>query len=233
MLNFGNKDFRNMQEQVLLNAEQIQAIKSLQLRGLSLTGHVDGEWGLPLDAAKGDVYLVGYSAPYELYVRTGDIIYERNDDDVQIISDTGFRNLGQYPAPGPVGPEGATGEKGETGSRGSVFHVGSTYPESPAIDDYYLALNGRVYRFNGESWVYALSIRGPQGPQGNKGESIQGPKGDPGPRGERGYAASAVIVKGKLNNIQELPDPDLVERNAAYVIGTNIYGITGEDDNLA
>ena len=58
MLNFGNKDFRNMQEQVLQNAEEIQAIKSLQLRGLELTGVVSRVIDLPVDAADGDIYLV-------------------------------------------------------------------------------------------------------------------------------------------------------------------------------
>ena len=55
MLNFGNKDFRNMQEQVLLNAEEIQALKSLQIGGLSLTGKITTADSLPVDAVDGEI----------------------------------------------------------------------------------------------------------------------------------------------------------------------------------
>lgn len=133
MLNFGNKEFRNIQEQVLLNAEEIQALKQLQANGVSIAGQVNSVLSLPSNAANGDAYLVGETSPYTLHIKIADE----------------FVNMGTFPAPGPQGIKGSKGDVGATGSRGSVFHVGSDFPTDVSIDDYFLAFDGKIHRYDG------------------------------------------------------------------------------------
>lgn len=132
MLNFGNKEFRNIQEQVLLNAEEIQALKQLQANGVSIAGQVSSVLSLPSNATNGDAYLVGETSPYTLHIKIADE----------------FVNMGPFPAPGPRG-KGSKGDVGATGSRGSVFHVGSDFPTDVSIDDYFLAFDGKIHRYDG------------------------------------------------------------------------------------
>jgi hypothetical protein len=78
MLNFGNKEFRNLQEQVLKNMDDIDAIKEGSLViaefGIKIIGHVDDSSELPdpseYEGDYGDAYLVGESDPYDYYVFT-------------------------------------------------------------------------------------------------------------------------------------------------------------------
>lgn len=78
MLNFGNKEFRNLQEQVLKNMDDISAIKDGSLViaefGIKVIGHVYSAEDLPdpaeYEGEYGDAYLVGESDPYDYYVFT-------------------------------------------------------------------------------------------------------------------------------------------------------------------
>ena len=56
MLNFGNKEFRNLQEQVLENMKNIK-----DLQDLALVGEIE-------DPEAGQMAAVGSAAPYTLYV---------------------------------------------------------------------------------------------------------------------------------------------------------------------
>ena len=76
MLAFGNKEFRNLQEQVLENMKQIDDIKQaavvLDEFGIKVGGQIESADDLPdpeeYEGDFGDAYAVGTEAPYELYI---------------------------------------------------------------------------------------------------------------------------------------------------------------------
>ena len=75
MLNFGNKEFRNLQEQVLKNMEDIASIEDIinlaSLVGIKVNGVLEDASLLPEDPELGDTYAVGEAAPYELFSYDG------------------------------------------------------------------------------------------------------------------------------------------------------------------
>lgn len=152
MLKYGNKEIRNLQEQVYKNQQDIAAMQEvtyvLDEFGIKVVGEVDSLEDLPTveeykeaheDWAYGDAYAVGTEAPYALYILT------RAGDEVQV--DHWF-DIGEFPAPGPQGPQGAQGPQGPQGRQGEKGDAGATGPQGQ---------------------------QGEQGPQG-----IQGIQGDPG-----------------------------------------------------
>lgn len=150
MLAFGNKEFRNLQEQVLENMKNIQDIMDgttvLAEFGIKVIGQVDSAEDLPdpdeYDGEYGDAFVVGTEAPYDYYIFTRAF---EGDPTPQ------WFDLGVFPQPGPQGPQGATGA---TGAQGPQGETGAQGPQ-------------------GET-----GLQGPQGPQGPQG--IQGLKGDTG-----------------------------------------------------
>ena len=64
---YDNKTYRNLQQQVKENMEDIARLQDLKLVGLDVTGIVPTYDDLP-EAEQGDVYAVGTEAPFELYV---------------------------------------------------------------------------------------------------------------------------------------------------------------------
>ena len=102
MLKFGNREFRNLQEQVLKNMCDIQDIEQgatvLAAFGIKVVGQVNQVSDLPAPATYkgnlGDAFLVGTEAPYLYY------IYAKAYDGQE---QAAFYNLGQFPLPGPKG----------------------------------------------------------------------------------------------------------------------------------
>jgi len=88
MLKYGNKEIRNLQEQVEANMRNIQDIIAGQpiiahMEGdLNLVGAVDTAEELPdpetYEGKIGDMYVVGIEAPYDVYVFTK--IYENENE---------------------------------------------------------------------------------------------------------------------------------------------------------
>ena len=125
MLKFGNKEFRNLQEQVYKNMSDIANIKTsglvLDEFGIKVVGQESSVANMPTvadykennpDWEYGDAYAIGSEAPYDLYILTR--------EDANHVSDYWF-NIGEFPAPGPQGeqgPEGPQGPQGETGNPG-------------------------------------------------------------------------------------------------------------------
>ena len=156
MLAFGNKEFRNLQEQVLKNMNDIKNIEEGSLViaefGIKVIGQVADASELPdpstYEGDYGDSYLVGESDPYDYYVFTRAF---ENDEEPQ------WLNIGVFPQPGPQGPQGETGETGAQGPKGDKGDKGDTGETGP---------------------------QGPQGEKGDTGETgatgAQGPKGDAG-----------------------------------------------------
>ena len=105
MLKFGNREFRNLQEQVLKNMCDIQDIEQgatvLAAFGIKVVGQVDQVSDLPAPTTYtgnlGDAFLVGTQAPYLYY------IYAKAYDGQE---QAAFYNLGQFPQPGPKGDQG-------------------------------------------------------------------------------------------------------------------------------
>ena len=250
MLKFENKEFRNLQEQVLKNAVDIQNILQgnnvLNQFGIKVIGQINTPAELPpvstFQGEYGDAYAVGTSAPYSLYIWTRNI--DNNSD--------GWFNIGLFPQAGPQGPQGTIGETGPQGERGnSVFTYNEDAPSSlmtleqmtnvgwKSGDTYINALSGDVWvlQYNvsmaGYNWMLRGNIRGPQGVQG-----IQGPKGDTGaigpqgPQGPQGDPGDIIKIVDILKSTNELPAPTTVSHTTGYLVGTaapyHLYIIVGE-----
>ena len=65
---YDNKTYRNLQQQVKENMENIAELQDMQLVGLSVAGIVEDTTKLPETAEQGQVYAVGSAKPFELYV---------------------------------------------------------------------------------------------------------------------------------------------------------------------
>ena len=208
MLTIDGKEFRNLEEQVKKNKDDIEKFKYeegvLNQFGIKVIGKITNESKLPSvedfkenypEWEYGDAYAVGTEPPYTLFVLT------RAQSETEV--DYWF-NIGKFPNPGAQGPTGATGPqgpKGETGPQGPTGpqgQTGATGPQGPTGPQ---GLQG---------------IQGPQGPQGNPGENFR--------------------IMGILNGISQLPEPTSEKRNEAYLIDVSgynhLYIITGDEDNL-
>ena len=103
MLAFGNKEFRNLQEQVLENMKNIEAIEGGSMVigefGIKVIGQVASPSDLPdpetYEGEYGDAFLVGATTPYDYY------IYTRAFENEEYPT---WFNIGVFPAPGPQGP---------------------------------------------------------------------------------------------------------------------------------
>ena len=122
MLKFGNKEFRNLQEQVKKNMDDIMFILQeegvLNEFGIKVVGQEQSVIDMPTvdnykednpDWEYGDAYAVGTEAPYELYILTR--ANGTHPDDY-------WFNIGEFPMPGPQGEEGPQGQDGPQGPTG-------------------------------------------------------------------------------------------------------------------
>lgn len=107
MIVIKGKEYRNLEEQVLKNKDDIDTTKQLSMLGIKVVGQVETAEEIPAgEYDYGDSFLVGEEAPFDLYVWT------RGNE--QTPSDH-WTNLGPMNLIGPQGPK---GDKGETGARG-------------------------------------------------------------------------------------------------------------------
>lgn len=235
MLTFNDKQYRNLEEQVLKNKEDItDLITKANISDLGIkivtAEPFASESDLPLPYAGdyGDAFLVG-EVPYELYVWT------RADNEYNgQWFDWGELNAPSV-VPGPIGPQGI---QGEAGTRGSLWYSQSGRPTNivgvnnndQAVD----GTTGDLYQFVNGVWQLTGNIRGPQGIQGIQGiQGLTGPVGPQGIQGPKGDAADVVDIRGTLDNVDQLPMVDTVPRNTAYLIpddtgAEHIWLIIGE-----
>ena len=226
MITVNGKELRNLEEQVQANKNNIERIiegeELLARLGIKVVGQVEDSSDLPnpvtYDGEFGDAYLVGTETPYDYYIYTRP--FEREVDPQ-------WFNLGPFPVAGPQGPQGVPGPKGADGVRGSQWFSGTGQPTTTSgynIGDYYINVGtGNIWHLHDvdgvAKWLLEGNIKGPQGPvgpQGPRGE--QGPQGEQGPEGPVGPTGPTVEIIGHLANIDQLPDPNSVARNAAYLI---------------
>jgi hypothetical protein len=178
MLNFGNKEFRNIQEQVLKNKEDIEWMitqeGTLNSFGIKIVGEVADVSDVPSVAdykeeyenwGYGDAYAVGTEEPYELYILTRANSTHPNDY---------WFDLGEFPLTGPQGEEGPQGEIGITPNISTASTVSTLSPGQSATVS--------VTRSGPDATptlTFAFGI--PQGAQGIQGEQgiqgVQGPQG--------------------------------------------------------
>lgn len=219
MFQLNNKEYRNLEEQVLKNKEDIarhyEITRVLNDFGIRVIGRLATKE--ELDAVStdnlnyGDAYAIGAAAPYTFYIWT-----RANNE-----SDTDYWfNMGELAIAGP---------QGEPGPAVTAISISSTtfYP---------------TFTFsNGNSLTVPTSIRGPRGAVGPTGETgpqgvpgIPGPMGPIGPRGEQGPQGPAGSFKilGTLSSPELLPDPTTMEMGSAYIIYeggvSHLYVITGD-----
>ena len=225
MIKIDNIEYRNLEEQVQKNKEDIAAHynmdRVLAEFGIRIIGTLDTAEELPEDFAGdyGDAYAVGTTAPYDFYIWTRASINTGHETDYWL-------NVGQLAIVGPEGPQGPQGEKGETGAtgaRGSSWTSGLTNPSQTtgyrAGDQWLNTVNGMVFEFLGGKWQAKQSLKGPQGNQGPKGD--KGDKGDPGERGPQGIPAPAVSIVGVITDVDQLPPANTADPTEAYLQETN------------
>lgn len=216
-------EYRNLEEQVLKNKQDIAEFKdsSIFLNGLGI--HVLGIvslYELPETADEfGDAYLVGVASPYNLYVWT-----RANPDAGE--DEPYWVNLGNLAI---TGPQGAVGPKGDTGN--GISNVGVVSYEDTSS---YTKTTLRFYYTDGNSKTIVVQAkRGSQGIQGIQGiQGVQGPAGPAGPAGPRGDVGGFVHIIAKLNSTSELPSPStLQDLTKAYLVGdlNELYIQVGAD----
>ena len=128
MLKFGNKEFRNLQEQVLKNMRDIENLVAsgmiLDEFGIKVVGQEASIVDMPTveaykeaheDWAYGDAYAIGTEEPYTLYILTR--ANETHAEDY-------WFDIGEFPAVGPQGPQGPQGEVGPQGQTGATGPAG-------------------------------------------------------------------------------------------------------------
>ena len=230
MLTIDGKQYRNLEEQVRKNKEDIQSIIDasaiLNAFGIKVVGQVDTSDKLPNPAdypgEYGDAYLVGTATPYDYYIFT-----RPNDTHPTAY----WLNIGEFPLAGPqgdTGPQGPVGPKGD----GSKWYVGTQNPTIVAeVNDQYLnTTDGSVFSYSNVGWTRIGSIRGPQGVQGNIGPvGLTGPQGPVGPQGQKGDPGNIYKIIAVLDNVGQLPTPSEYIRNNAYIIDNHLYAIVGEE----
>lgn len=217
---YNDKVYRNLQEQVLKNQEDLERYVATTLTlnnmGIRVLGIVSNSAKLPASATQfGDAYLVGTEAPYNLYIWTR---LEAQDS-------ARFVSVGQFPAPSNIpGKTGPQGPQGDTGVGIANIYVDSSgYMKIVYTDDRPDSEFGSLKGTQG--------AMGPKGPKGDKGDT-----GAQGPRGLNGENAFAVTIIDTLTSIDQLPSPSIAGRNDAYVVKSNnqsdLYGLISENGTL-
>ena len=227
MFQINNKEFRNLEEQVQKNKDDIQRhyemTRVLDDFGIRVIGRLDTKEELdavPTDNLQyGDAYAIGAEPPYTFYIWT------RANNDSE--SDYWF-NMGELAISGPVGPAGAY-------VTGITINPSTYYP---------------TFTFsNGNTITVPTSIRGSRGPVGPRGESIVGPRGAVGPRGETGPRGEigpqgkpgsfnilgTIYLPDGADIFDYLPHATTMDMGAAYIVFkegiTHLYTITGESQD--
>lgn len=230
MFQLNNKEYRNLEEQVLKNKEDIakhwEVERVLADFGITVLGRLitaDPYLTDPTSADYitgihyGDAYLVGEenqkSYPVYIWTRANANVGQENDY---------WLYSGYMSIQGPQGPAGK-----------SIANV--------SIDNnYYL-----TFTFSDGSRLTLLtSIRGPQGIQGEIGpQGPVGPKGEKGEKGDDGNQgpagpvgpAGTLNIIGTYTNFEDIPDATTRQMGDAAILstsdGTTLYILTGTPED--
>lgn len=158
MITLNGKILRNLEEQVLANKDNINAMQY----GIKIVGVVDDLDNLPTENVEyGTAYLYApenSQTSYDLY------IYVNSDE---------WFNIGQFPLQGPQGLQGLQGIKGDNGNS-TKWYCGFEMPNTNLqVGDMYLdTTTYQVYRYNGTEFISQCNIKGASGRDGQNGNSI-------------------------------------------------------------
>ena len=226
MITIGNNIYRNLEEQVQKNKEDIarhwEVDRVLGDFGIKVLGKLPTADRLEqVDTSTleyGDAYLIGEAEPYNVYVWTRANLNIGKREPYWL-------NIGAIAIEGPQGPRGEKGEKGSTG-QSTRWYSGHGHPASLVKQqgDLYLDVSdGSVYQYGTNGWYIVVNIKGPAGPKGATGpQGEQGIQGPEGPQGERGESAGYINIIGILSNAGQLPTPaSLDNMTYAYLVGTS------------
>lgn len=219
MLQFGNKEFRNLEEQVEKNAQDIQDFKdgnqTIAEFGITVVGILASADELPAQGENfGDAYLIGVQTPYDMRVWTRDVANNTAK----------WVDLGAFPLQGP---------KGDKGDIGSEIFVGEGEPLNNPTDDFQFYLNtltGYWYipvpTATGWEWSKRFTLKGEKGDRGLQGkqgaqgltgpQGKVGPIGPAGPIGPKGDVGPAFNVQGTLASSSNLPTPTAAMQDKGY-----------------
>ena len=219
MLQFGNKEFRNLEEQVEKNAQDIQDFKdgnqTIAEFGITVVGILASADELPAQGENfGDAYLIGSQTPYDMRVWTRDVANNTAK----------WVDLGAFPLQGP---------KGDKGDIGSVITVGSGEPlnNPTSANNFYInTVTGYWYNSvptdTGYAWHLGFTLKGEKGDRGEQGkQGVQGltgpqgktgPIGPTGPQGQKGDVGPAFNVQGTLASSSNLPTPTAAMQDKGY-----------------
>lgn len=214
--------YRNLQEQVLKNKEDIarhyEITRVLEDFGIRVIGRVDTTIELqavPTDNLQyGDAYAVGSLPPYDFYIWT-----RANDDNPE--SDYWF-DMGKIAIEGPQGPEGAYVTQ-------ININPNTYFPTFIFSNGNYITVPTSIRGPRGATG--ATGDQGPQGIQGKQGiQGIPGERGLPGPQGPAG----SFNLKGTLSSAELLPAANTMNYNDAYLVLAgearyNLWVITASD----
>ena len=225
MIKIDNIEYRNLEEQVLKNKEDIanhyNMDRVLADFGIRIIGTLPNAADLPdpFNGQYGDAFAVGDQAPYDFYIWTRADINAGHADDYWFY-------LGSLAIVGPKGEQGETGPKGDTGERGSIWMSAPRNPDSVTGylpgDQWLNTTNGNVYTvkdYDGTpAWAATGNIRGPQGAQGPQGQrGATGEQGPEGPQGPKGEGAAIVQIVGTITSVDQLPDVNETLQSNAYL----------------
>ena len=171
---YDNKTYRNLQQQVKENMDNIAELQDSKLVGIDVAGIVADYSSLPSSAEQGQVYAVGSASPYELYV----------------YNNSSWVDFGEFPKAGPQGEQGPQGEPGRQGPRGLTGPQGPRgYTGAPGVP-------GKEGPQGFQGPKGDKGDTGPQGPQGQQGpQGEQGPEGPEGPQGPKGDTGDPASIK--------------------------------------
>ena len=225
MITIDKVTYRNLQEQVQKNKEDIAAWQNVEFTlnnfGIKVLGKVDSESDIPAGTYEyGDAYLVGLTDPFDLY------IYTRNKE----AADSGsFVNVGPLNVIGQEGPQGPQGPAGVDGYS-PVVRYGNGLPIVESTDkDGYLYIDqqtSRLYTFKNNAWNYVVNM--------------QGAKGDKGEQGIQGATGTTLSIVARLASPDLLPTnfaSGAIPKNSAYLVdvqGANhLYIILGDQSDYS
>ena len=219
MLQFGNKEFRNLEEQVEKNAQDIEDFKNANQTiaefGITVVGILATAAELPAQGENfGDAYLIGTQTPYDMRVWTRNVANNTAK----------WVDLGAFPLQGP---------KGDKGDIGSVIRVGSGEPlnNPTSANEFYInTVTGYWYNSvstdTGYAWHLGFTLKGEKGDRGLQGkQGVQGltgpqgktgPIGPQGPKGNTGDVGPAFNVQGTLASSSNLPTPTAAMQDKGY-----------------
>lgn len=149
---------RNLEQQVLKNQDDIEALKMLGMPGVKVTEVVDSIEDISEPILNAFYLVKNEQNTYDLYIYT---------------TDEEFLNLGEFPKSGPQGNQGAPGPQGLQGES-TRWYSGVRFPSVNLKNgDMFLDTSSyEVYIYNGSEWVAQTNIKGAAGNDGQNGNSI-------------------------------------------------------------